>query len=179
MLLAFRALQAAGGAAGVLAAFDLLDPGDAEGKEERHLWIAAAVFGTAAGPGVGGLLTQAFDWRSIFIIQVPIGIVGAIACLQINIPQPTHHSTPFKWRPLVSIGLLAGGLAAVLFTLVLQLVASCCSCCSGRVAFNACTHHLYTASLAVGGCEKLASLAVSVITVELKATDPRELGSEL
>jgi hypothetical protein len=66
--------------------------------------------------------------------------------------------------------------------LVLQLVASCCSCCSGRVAFNACTHHLYTASLAVGGCEKLASLAslaVSVITVELKATDPRELGSEL
>lgn len=123
VLLAFRALQAAGGAAGVLAAFDLLDPGDAEGKEERHLWIAAAVFGTAAGPGVGGLMTQAFDWRSIFIIQVPIGIVGAIACLQIGIPQPTHHPTPFRWRPLVSIGLLAGGLAAVLFTLVLQLVA--------------------------------------------------------
>jgi len=123
MLLLFRGLQAAGGAAGVLAAFDLLDPGDAEGKEERHLWIAAAVFGTAAGPGVGGLLTQAFDWRSIFIIQVPIGLVGAAACLGISIPQPTHHASPFKWRPLISIGLLAGGLAAVLFTLVLQLVA--------------------------------------------------------
>lgn len=122
-LLLFRALQAIGGAAGVLAAFDLLDPGDAKGREERHLWIAAAVFGTAAGPAVGGLLTQAFDWRSIFIIQVPIGIVGAVACLAITIPQPSHHASPFKWRPLVAIGLLAGGLASVLFTLVLQLVA--------------------------------------------------------
>ncbi|CAB4881599.1 MAG: MFS transporter [Actinobacteria bacterium] len=123
VLLLFRGLQAVGGAAGVLAAFDLLDPGDAEGKEERHLWIAAAVFGTAAGPALGGLLTQAFDWRSIFIVQVPIGIVGAWACLQITIPQPTHHSSPFRWKPLISLGLLAGGLAAVLFTLVLQLVA--------------------------------------------------------
>ena len=123
VLLLFRGLQAVGGAAGVLAAFDLLDPGDKEGNEERHLWIAAAVFGTAAGPAVGGLLTQAFDWRSIFWIQVPIGIVGAIACMRISIPQPTHHASPFKWRPLVSLGLLAGGLAAVLFTLVLQLVA--------------------------------------------------------
>ena len=122
-LLVFRGLQALGGAAGVLAAFDLLDPGDAEGKEERHLWIAAAVFGTAAGPAVGGILTQALDWRAIFWVQVPIGIAGAIACTQIRIPQPTHHASPFKWRPLISLGLLAGALAAVLFTLVLQLVA--------------------------------------------------------
>ncbi|MEI6446861.1 MAG: MFS transporter [Actinomycetes bacterium] len=123
VLLVFRAVQAIGGAAGVLAAFDLLDPGDEEGREERHLWIAAAVFGTAAGPAVGGLLTQAFDWRSIFWIQLPIGLIGAVACTQIAIPLPTHRPNPFKWSPLVALGLLAGGLAAVLFTLVLQLVA--------------------------------------------------------
>ena len=122
-LLLFRGLQAVGGAAGVLAAFDLLDPGGEEGNEERHLWIAAAVFGTAAGPAVGGLLTQAFDWRSVFIVQVPIGVAGALACTQIAIRQPTHHASQFKWRPLISLGLLAGALAAVLFTLVLQLVA--------------------------------------------------------
>lgn len=122
-LLIFRGLQALGGAAGVLAAFDLLDPGDEVGREERHLWIAAAVFGTAAGPAVGGLLTQAFDWRSIFFIQVPIGLAGAIACMRVRIPEPTHHGSPFRWQPLIALGLLAGGLAAVLFTLVLQLVA--------------------------------------------------------
>ena len=123
MLLLFRGLQAIGGAAGVLAAFDLLDPGDEEGREERHLWIAAAVFGTAAGPAFGGLVTQLLSWKWVFAVQVPIGLAGAIACLFIVIAQPTHHANPFKWRPLVSLGLLAGGLAAVLFTLVLQLVA--------------------------------------------------------
>jgi MFS family permease len=123
MLLVFRGLQALGGAAGVLAAFDLLDAGGQAGREERHLWIAAAVFGTAAGPAVGGILTEIWSWREIFWVQLPIGLIGAAGCLKTPIPLPTHHSTPFRWKPLVALALLAGGLTAVLFTLVLQLVA--------------------------------------------------------
>lgn len=122
-LWAFRALQALGGAAGVLAAFDLLDAGGQAGREERHLWIAAAVFGTAAGPALGGILTELLSWRWIFAVQLPIGAIGAAGCLATSIPLPTHHSSPFKWKPLIALALLAGGLTAVLFTLVLQLVA--------------------------------------------------------
>lgn len=123
MLLVFRGLQALGGAAGVLAAFDLLDAGGQAGREERHLWIAAAVFGTAAGPAVGGILTEIWSWREIFWVQLPIGVIGAAGCLRTAIPLPIHHSSPFRWRPLIALALLAGGLTAVLFTLVLQLVA--------------------------------------------------------
>src|SRR4051794_30732377 len=68
VLLVFRALQAAGGAAGLIAVFTLIDAG----ASGRRLWVAAAVFGTACGPALGGLLTQLFDWRAIFIAQAPV-----------------------------------------------------------------------------------------------------------
>ncbi|HKH17698.1 MAG TPA: MFS transporter, partial [Solirubrobacteraceae bacterium] len=58
-MLAFRALQAAGAAVALVAGFALLRGG--------RLWTTAAVFGTAAGPALGGALTQAFDWRAIFV----------------------------------------------------------------------------------------------------------------
>src|SRR5918994_1752455 len=67
LLLAMRALQAIGASALLAAAFDALDGGGAG----RRVWIAAAVAGTAAGPALGGLLTELFDWRAIFIAQAP------------------------------------------------------------------------------------------------------------
>ena len=70
-MLVFRALQALGAAAALVAGFALLRGG--------RLWIAAAVFGTAVGPALGGALTQAFDWRAIFVFQVPVGLVAAAA----------------------------------------------------------------------------------------------------
>ena len=33
-----------------------------------------ALIGTAAGPAIGGLLTQAFDWRAIFAVQAPLAL---------------------------------------------------------------------------------------------------------
>ena len=52
VLLLFRALQAAGGAAALLAAFQVLDAG--ESRSGRRLWLGAALVGTAAGPAIGG-----------------------------------------------------------------------------------------------------------------------------
>src|SRR4051812_46638583 len=48
VLLLFRALQAAGGAAALLAAFHVLDAG--ESAHGGRLWLGAALAGTAAGP---------------------------------------------------------------------------------------------------------------------------------
>jgi MFS family permease len=77
LLLVMRALQALGGAALLTAAFDALDGGGAG----RRLWIGAAVAGTAAGPALGGLLTELFDWRAIFIAQAPVALATAPALL--------------------------------------------------------------------------------------------------
>jgi MFS transporter, DHA2 family, methylenomycin A resistance protein len=40
------------------------------------LWTAAGGVGIAMGPILGGLLIGAFGWRSIFLINLPIGLAG-------------------------------------------------------------------------------------------------------
>src|SRR4051794_13067880 len=80
VLLLFRALQAVGGAAALIAAFDVLDAGSS--PSGRRLWIGAALIGTAAGPAIGGALTEVFDWRAIFIVQAPIAAAAAVACVR-------------------------------------------------------------------------------------------------
>jgi len=75
-LVVLRAVQAVGAALALVAAFELLGaagPG-------RQAWIAAAVFGAAIGPALGGSLTQLFDWRAIFLAQVPVAALAAVAC---------------------------------------------------------------------------------------------------
>lgn len=41
------------------------------------VWTAAGGVAIAAGPIVGGLLLAWFDWRSIFLVNVPICVLGA------------------------------------------------------------------------------------------------------
>ena len=94
-LLVLRGVQAIGGAALLVAGFALLDAAGAG----RRLWSAAAIFGFAAGPALGGALTQAFEWRAIFLVQAPLAAAAAVA-----------------------LALLSAALVGVLFLLVLLLV---------------------------------------------------------
>lgn len=127
ILLVFRALQAIGGAGGLLAAFDLVQAGGADGTLGRRLWVAAAVFGSAAGPAVGGVLTDVLDWRAIFVAQAPVALAAAVACWTLRVPQPDPAtqapSGPIRWRPSIALAAISAALTAVLFLLVLELVA--------------------------------------------------------
>jgi predicted MFS family arabinose efflux permease len=126
VLLVARGAQALGGAAGLAVVFELL--GGAGGRG-RNLWLGAAVFATAVGPAIGGALTQAFSWRAIFVFQVPIGLAGAIAVLAgpsrapAVPPEGAGEHVRFTWRPALALGLVSAALSAVLFLLVLLLVA--------------------------------------------------------
>src|SRR3954452_16403528 len=80
LLLVFRALQAAGGAAALLAAFGIL--GADRSRSGRRLWLGAALIGTAAGPAIGGALTEAFDWRAIFLVQARSAAAAALVCVR-------------------------------------------------------------------------------------------------
>jgi MFS family permease len=120
LLLVMRGLQALGGAALLAAAFDALD-GGATG---RRIWVGAAVAGTAAGPALGGLLTELFDWRAIFIAQAPVALAAApallaspIATIREALPRP-----PRDVLAGVALALLSGALTAVVFLLVLLLI---------------------------------------------------------
>jgi len=122
-LLVARCAQAVGAAAGLATVFDLLG-GAGPG---RRLWLGAAVFATALGPAAGGALTEAFDWRAIFVFQVPVAAAGAIAVLvgPSHAPPAPAPERPerFAVRPALALALVSAALAAVLFLLVLLLVA--------------------------------------------------------
>src|SRR3954471_18197965 len=120
LLLVMRALQAVGASALLAAAFDALDGGGAG----RRLWLGAAVAGTAAGPALGGLLTELFDWRAIFVAQAPIAFAAVPALLASPIAT-VHEALPRPPRDLVAgaaLGLLSGAMTAVVFLLVLLLI---------------------------------------------------------
>ena len=126
LLLAMRALQALGGAALLTAAFDALDGGG----EGRRLWLGAAVAGTAAGPALGGLLTELFDWRAIFVAQAPVALAAVPALAGGAVAQAQEHAREAaagarSRRDLlagVALALLSGALTAVVFLLVLLLI---------------------------------------------------------
>jgi hypothetical protein len=127
LLLVLRGVQALGGAAGLVAAFALLDGGRA--GPGRRLWVAASVFGIAIGPALGGALTQAFSWRAIFFAQAPIVLPGLLVALQVARTEPADAavrdpggSSPFPWRAAISLALLSASLTAVVFLVVLLLV---------------------------------------------------------
>jgi MFS family permease len=130
LLLVLRAVQAIGGAGALLASFELLDAGSP--GSGRRLWVAASVFGVAVGPALGGALTEAFDWRAIFLAQVPIALPGGLVCLRAALrpagergAAPEVHdraSSPLPIRPAVALALLSASLTAVIFLVVLLLV---------------------------------------------------------
>ena len=79
-VIAAKVLQGAGsamiqgnGMATVIAAFSGAERGKALGT---HMSVVGS--GAIAGPAVGGLLVAAFGWRSVFFVNVPIGIITMI-----------------------------------------------------------------------------------------------------
>jgi EmrB/QacA subfamily drug resistance transporter len=76
-LVAARAVQGMGAALLAPAALSLVTSIFPEGSERTKafgIWGAVAAGGGAAGVLLGGLLTGGLGWRSIFLINVPVGI---------------------------------------------------------------------------------------------------------
>jgi len=77
MLISFRILQGIGGAMIVgtgVAILTSVFPADERGKA-LGVNVAAVYLGLSLGPFLGGLLTQHFGWRSIFLANVPLGMI--------------------------------------------------------------------------------------------------------
>ena len=83
LLIAFRVLQGIGstmifgtGVAILTSVFPVGERGKALGMN-----VAATYLGLSLGPVLGGLLTEHFGWRSIFIANVPIGLIVIVFVL--------------------------------------------------------------------------------------------------
>jgi len=121
VLVGARCVQALGAALLVTAALDLLS--NVRGDEGAlRIWVAAGVLGAAVGPAAGGILTQALGWESIFLVQVPLAL-ALLAALRGLVARPVVAPAG---RPSIAANaallLVAGGLVAALFLVVLLLV---------------------------------------------------------
>ena len=80
-LIASRVLQAIGGTAMMPATLSLLNVAFKDGNRGLAMGVWGAVSGAASalGPIIGGALVSAFNWPAIFYVNIPIGILAAIA----------------------------------------------------------------------------------------------------
>ena len=79
LLISARALQGLGAAVLVPNSLALLShayPGEQERGQAVAIWAAGASLALTAGPLAGGALITVAGWRSIFLVNVPIGLVG-------------------------------------------------------------------------------------------------------
>jgi MFS family permease len=122
VLITARCLQALGGAFALIGCLELLVAAYGE-RRGVATWIIAGVVGTASGPVAGGLLTQAFSWQAIFVVQVPCAALAVPAALAVRrVPEQVPDRHRPAWRPNLALALLSAALTAALFLLVLLLV---------------------------------------------------------
>ncbi|MFI2379144.1 MFS transporter [Streptomyces sp. NPDC018964] len=119
VLIAARAVQGIGGAFLFPATLTLVSTKFAEGKERNR---AFAVWGTAGGSGMilgsllGGVLTQAFGWESVFYVNVPLAVLAIVFAL----PLITRDQLGGSRRSFDLAGALTAtiGTTSVVFALV-------------------------------------------------------------
>lgn len=117
MLIAFRGLQ--GLAAGMMMAVGFAIVTSAFPPQERGkamgMFAVAIAAGLAAGPTLGGVITEYLNWRYIFFINVPIGIVSFVIGNRV-IPAGDHkEGQKLDW---------AGSFTALVFLGCLTLYAN-------------------------------------------------------
>jgi len=141
-LLIARAFQGIGGAVLLCASLPPMARASTAGDPSPlRTWSAAAAIGAAVGPAAGGVLTQVFDWRAIFLAQAPVAAAAAIAVWltarnerehpQFADPIPEDPrtegtalagSTAAAIRANLALALLSAGLIGALFLSTLLLI---------------------------------------------------------
>ncbi|MBT4010126.1 MAG: DHA2 family efflux MFS transporter permease subunit [Actinobacteria bacterium] len=117
-LIAARVLQGVGASILSPASLSMILP---EFPPDRHstvigIWGASAALGAAIGPTMGAILIDAFNWRWVFFVNVPVGLV-----IFVLTPRFVHESSdPDAEDGFDSLGVPAGtfGVALLLVAVV-------------------------------------------------------------
>jgi predicted MFS family arabinose efflux permease len=129
-LVPLRCVQGAGGGLLLCASLPIFAGTARPGDSALNGWSAAAAIGIAVGPAAGGVLTQIFSWRAIFLAQAPVAGLAVILVLAMHVRSGDEVEDEADRRvsaldPLtanVALTLLSAGLICALFLVVLVLI---------------------------------------------------------
>ena len=98
-----------------------------------------ALIGPMLGPPLGGLIVTYTDWRWIFFVNIPIGILG-IVLATLFIPEIKEETPPLDVKgfllPASGLGGLILGTAMLGRRIAPPEVASACACVGGAIALG-------------------------------------------
>src|SRR5467141_4941336 len=119
-----RILQGAGGAMMTpVGRLVLLRSIDKSALVNAMAWVTVpALVGPVIGPPLGGFITTYFSWHWIFLINIPIGLLGIFMALRYIDPIRSEDPERFDLYGLVLAGIGLGGIALGLSVAGLNLL---------------------------------------------------------
>jgi EmrB/QacA subfamily drug resistance transporter len=118
LLVAFRVVQALGAAALVPASLAVVLSVFPSEKVPAAvaIWGAIAALAAAVGPTIGGLLVDGWGWRSVFLVNLPVGAVAFF--LAHRLMPESQEAKHARFPDPVGILLLAGALSLLALGIV-------------------------------------------------------------
>src|SRR5262245_9585394 len=125
-LIAARSVQGLGGALLLAGSLPVLAPLAGSTARGVAVWTTAGTPGAALGPALGGVLTQAFDWRAIFVFQAPLAGLAPLGAVGSHVPAMLEegwtsrlgHAIPAN----LGLAMLSGALVGALFLGVVLVI---------------------------------------------------------
>jgi DHA2 family multidrug resistance protein len=86
--------------------------------KERHgsamaMWGVGVMVGPILGPTLGGWLTETYNWRFVFYVNLPVGILTFIG-LSSFLSESKTQKVPFDWFGFVALSVFIGALQMML-----------------------------------------------------------------
>ncbi|HKS89599.1 MAG TPA: DHA2 family efflux MFS transporter permease subunit [Stellaceae bacterium] len=86
---------------------------------ERHakamaVWGMGVILGPIIGPALGGYLTDAYNWRWVFYINLPAGVLAALGIFLFIRDTRHGHREAFDWFGFAALSLAIGALQMLL-----------------------------------------------------------------
>lgn len=117
-MIVFRVIQAIAGSADYPTAMAILAVTFPAGKKRAQalgLWSASFAAAAVFGPLIGGPLIDYFNWRSVFLINLPVGIIGLLMAMRFIKESTSEKKTVrFDWWGAATLG---GALASLVLVL--------------------------------------------------------------
>ncbi len=108
-MIIFRVIQAIAGSADYPTAMAIIALNFKPGKDRAQalgIWSSSFAAATVFGPLIGGPLIDNFGWRSVFLINLPVGIIGILMAMKfIHEAEIVRRKDRFDWWGAITLGI--------------------------------------------------------------------------